>query len=81
MARNDRHRRAVPCVITVCQDCEFRHVGCHGSCQPYLDQKKEQDRLREQYIGGVRMEKFALMDRVRILTIKRKQKDERCKGN
>lgn len=35
-------------LITSCWKCAERHVGCHGSCQCYLDAKAkaEQDELR-----------------------------------
>lgn len=44
---------------SVCYDCKDRHVGCHGECELYLDEKKcaeasrEQARkkMKEKYIG------------------------------
>lgn len=38
--------------ITCCKDCTERHIGCHGSCQRYLDEAKaanaERERLRKE---------------------------------
>ena len=38
--------------IKCCKDCAERHIGCHGSCQRYLDEAKdanaERERLRKQ---------------------------------
>lgn len=31
-----------------CKDCENRHMGCHSSCQLYLDYKKRNDKHREE---------------------------------
>ena len=32
--------------ITTCKDCLDRNVGCHGSCQKYLDAKSENERKK-----------------------------------
>lgn len=41
--------------ITCCKDCTERHIGCHGSCQRYLDEVEaanaERERLRKQKKG------------------------------
>ena len=31
-----------------CKDCQKREVGCHGSCEEYLESKQGRDRLIEQ---------------------------------
>ena len=31
-----------------CKDCENRHMGCHSSCQLYLDYKERNDKRREE---------------------------------
>lgn len=33
--------------ITCCKDCTKRHIGCHASCEDYIKQKTELDRIRE----------------------------------
>lgn len=68
-------------IITVCHHCEFRHVGCHSTCQPYLEQKAEQKRLREQEYNGVKREMIALAHRVKLRHTKKQIHDERCKGH
>lgn len=41
--------------IECCKDCRKRHIGCHGSCQRYLDEAKaanaERERLRKEKKG------------------------------
>lgn len=41
--------------IKCCKDCTERHIGCHGSCQRYLDEVEatnaERERLRKQKKG------------------------------
>ena len=34
--------------VTVCQDCQKRHVGCHGTCEKYKAQKSEWDAQRDE---------------------------------
>lgn len=34
---------SVPCP---CKGCNERHVGCHGSCEPYKDYQKGLDEIR-----------------------------------
>lgn len=31
--------------ITVCHNCTERYIGCHGSCERYLTEKREQDAI------------------------------------
>ena len=31
-----------------CKDCPNRQVGCHSTCEKYIEYKKESDRLREE---------------------------------
>ena len=31
-----------------CKDCTERHVGCHSTCEKYISEKAENDRLREE---------------------------------
>lgn len=33
--------------IKCCKDCQDRHIGCHGSCQRYLDEAKAANEERE----------------------------------
>lgn len=37
-------------VIFSCKDCvpPERHVGCHSTCEKYLTEKAENDRIREE---------------------------------
>ena len=35
--------------INVCYKCTDRKMGCHGSCQKYLDEKKAMDEMLENY--------------------------------
>ena len=41
--------------IKCCKDCTERHIGCHGSCQRYLDEVEvanaERERLRKEKKG------------------------------
>lgn len=30
-----------------CKGCTERHVGCHSTCEKYIAEKAENDRLRE----------------------------------
>lgn len=30
-----------------CKDCTNRHIGCHSTCERYISEKAENDRLRE----------------------------------
>jgi hypothetical protein len=32
-----------------CKDCQERTVGCHSSCQKYIDWYSERNRLVEEY--------------------------------
>ena len=34
-------------VINTCLDCIYRKPGCHGSCETYLEAKKECEAERE----------------------------------
>ena len=34
--------------VTVCKDCQERHVGCHGTCEKYKTQKAEWDAQRDE---------------------------------
>ena len=31
-----------------CKDCPNRQVGCHSTCEKYIEYKKESDRIREE---------------------------------
>lgn len=33
--------------INSCKDCKDRHVGCHSTCEKYINAKKEYDELQE----------------------------------
>lgn len=33
-------------IVTVCHRCTDRHIGCHGTCERYLEQRAEMDRIR-----------------------------------
>lgn len=33
--------------IKCCMDCADRHVGCHGTCDRYITEKKAQEELRD----------------------------------
>lgn len=33
-------------IVTVCRRCTERHIGCHGTCERYLEQRAEMDRIR-----------------------------------
>lgn len=35
-------------IVTVCRRCTERHVGCHATCERYIEQRAELDRIREQ---------------------------------
>lgn len=41
--------------VTVCKDCRDRQVGCHGSCERYITEKKqkvdEHIAMRKAYYG------------------------------
>lgn len=41
--------------IKCCKNCTERHIGCHGSCQRYLEEAKaaseERERLRKEKKG------------------------------
>lgn len=30
----------------VCYHCKDRHIGCHSSCKPYLEEKEENEKIR-----------------------------------
>lgn len=30
-----------------CKDCEYRNVGCHSTCEPYLEYKEQTEKARE----------------------------------
>lgn len=34
--------------VTVCKDCQERHVGCHSTCERYKAQKEKWDAEREE---------------------------------
>ena len=37
----------------VCKNCSERHLGCHGTCESYLEYRKAQDKmLHDRYIQG-----------------------------
>ena len=31
-----------------CKGCTERHVGCHATCEKYIAEKAENDRIREE---------------------------------
>lgn len=33
--------------INSCKNCKDRHVGCHSTCEKYINAKKEYDELQE----------------------------------
>ena len=33
--------------INSCKDCKDRYVGCHSTCEKYINAKKEYDELQE----------------------------------
>lgn len=56
-----------------CKDCADRSVGCHGTCQKYLDAKAEYEAKKNQVIENQYADK--LMDSVwadAIIKIKKK---------
>lgn len=44
-------------IISSCWKCSERHVGCHGSCQRYLDAKAQADKLETMRKNALRAEK------------------------
>lgn len=36
-----------------CNDCEFRHPGCHGSCEPFKTWKAPLEAMRLQRIKDI----------------------------
>ena len=32
--------------ITVCKSCQDRRIGCHATCERYIKQSEEQDKLQ-----------------------------------
>lgn len=42
--------------ITVCKECTERYIGCHGTCERYAKQSKEQDELKERYMESIKLE-------------------------
>ena len=42
--------------ITACLNCAERYVGCHGTCERYLKQSKEQDELKERYMKSIELD-------------------------
>lgn len=34
-------------VIFSCKDCNERHVGCHSTCEKYIAEKAESERIRQ----------------------------------
>ncbi len=34
--------------ITCCKDCENRELGCHGSCEAYIQEKAKNDEFNRQ---------------------------------
>lgn len=42
--------------ITVCKECTERYIGCHGNCERYEKQSKEQDELKERYMESIKLE-------------------------
>lgn len=43
--------------ITSCWKCRERHIGCHSSCQRYLDAKAQADKLESMRKNALRAEK------------------------
>ena len=41
-----------------CKDCEFRHIGCHSTCEPFKDYEAEKARYYKE-----REKNFAEIDR------------------
>lgn len=35
-------------VFSVCQGCEYRHIGCHSECELYLDEKRQAEENKAQ---------------------------------
>lgn len=33
--------------INSCKDCKDRYIGCHSTCEKYINAKKEYDELQE----------------------------------
>lgn len=34
-------------MVSVCFGCTRRHVGCHSTCGVYIEESKENERIRE----------------------------------
>ena len=49
--------------ITCCKDCPDRHIGCHATCERYLEQKatleEEADRAREYKLVDIEYSKLS----------------------
>lgn len=49
--------------ITCCKDCPDRHVGCHATCERYLEQKatleEEADRVRKYKLVDIEYSKLS----------------------
>ena len=54
-------------VITCCRGCVApkRHPGCHSSCQEYIVQKAEHERLKKKYDEKNRISNAIEMDRAK----------------
>ena len=35
-------------MIPPCKDCPDRQIGCHSTCEKYIEFKKENDKLRKE---------------------------------
>ena len=55
-----------------CYNCESRHPGCHGTCGPYKDWKKEVDEKRET-IRKQKIRESEINERTILARIKRKK--------
>lgn len=43
--------------ITVCKNCEDRVLGCHSTCEKYLNEKKETENQKTVYKFKQRLER------------------------
>ena len=34
--------------IRCCKDCTRRHVGCHGTCEDYIQEKSDYDKCKDE---------------------------------
>lgn len=44
--------------IRCCKDCEDRQLHCHSTCERYIQEKREHDRLREKQREDQQLEYF-----------------------